>query len=138
MTPYHLGAKSLRRLQGVHPHLVAVVMLAITLSEQDFSVRCGPRTVAEQQALIESGLSWTMDSDHLPRMSTEPHKVAHAVDLYPYDRDDSEAWKSVDNCTLIAEAMFHAAEILGVSIYWGWAEWKKDAFHFGLIRKRYS
>lgn len=44
---YQLGNKSLQTLEGVHPDLVAVVKLAITLTEQDFSVGEGLRSVED-------------------------------------------------------------------------------------------
>lgn len=133
MTPYHLGNKSLRVLRGGHPHLVACVMLAIKITEQDFTVKeCG-RTLERQKQLVNSGRSWTMASDHIYRLSTEPHPVAHAVDLYAYDPNNQNAWKDFDRQFLIFQAMEHAAEQLDITgLYSGWREWGKDIYHFGL------
>jgi peptidoglycan L-alanyl-D-glutamate endopeptidase CwlK len=137
MTPYHLGKKSLRNLRGGHPHLVACVMLAITVTEQDFSVRECVRTLKRQRKLVASGASWTLDSDHIPRLSTELGPVSHAVDLYVYDPTDDNAWRDPAKQLLVVEAMEHAAETLGVELYSGMRKWGKDAFHFGLDRRRY-
>ena len=52
---YQLGKRSKDRLLGVDPRMVAVVEKAITISEQDFSVICGLRTVQEQEALVAQG-----------------------------------------------------------------------------------
>lgn len=70
--PFALGAKSKERLKGVHPDLVRVVERAIQLTEVDFTVLEGLRTVARQQQLVKSGASKTMRSRHL---------TGHAVDL---------------------------------------------------------
>jgi len=106
---YQLGNKSLQKLEGVHPDLVAVVKLAITLTEQDFSVGEGLRTVERQKKLVASGKSTTMNSRHI---------TGHAVDLFPYPV--SWDWQFFYP---IAEAMKQAAEDLGVPIRWG-GNWK--------------
>ena len=59
---YALGSRSLQTLEGVHPDLVAVVKLAITLTEQDFSVGEGIRSVERQRELLASGKTTTMNS----------------------------------------------------------------------------
>jgi peptidoglycan L-alanyl-D-glutamate endopeptidase CwlK len=45
---YSLGARSLQRLEGVHPDLVRVVKRAISLTDLDFTVLEGLRTVERQ------------------------------------------------------------------------------------------
>lgn len=72
MTGFALSAKSQARLQGVHPQLQAVVRLAITMSDVDFAVLEGLRTVERQRELLAAGASQTMRSRHL---------TGHAVDL---------------------------------------------------------
>ena len=59
---YALGSRSLQTLEVVHPDLVAVVKLAITLTEQDFSVGEGIRSVERQRELLASGKTTTMNS----------------------------------------------------------------------------
>lgn len=75
-TKYVLGARSLKRLEGVHPKLVAVVKTAISLPECpfDFTVLEGLRSKKRQEQLVASGASTTMNSRHL---------TGHAVDLAP-------------------------------------------------------
>ena len=67
-----LNKKSIDRLSGVHPDLVAVVQLAIQLSDIDFQVIEGVRSKARQLQLVEAGASKTLNSRHL---------TGHAVDL---------------------------------------------------------
>jgi peptidoglycan L-alanyl-D-glutamate endopeptidase CwlK len=109
---YKLGTRSLQKLEGVNPDLVAVVSRAIELSKQDFSVICGLRTVKEQEALVAKGASQTMKSKHLE---------GNAVDLAAYC--DGIRWE-LNLYDEIADAMLKAAKELGVTLRWG-AAWHK-------------
>lgn len=122
---YSLGKKSLLKLEGVHPDMVAVVKLAITLTEQDFSVGEGLRTVERQKKLVASGKSTTMNSRHI---------TGHAVDLFPYPV--SWDWQFFHP---IAKAMKQAAQTLDIDLEWG-GDWKSfpDGPHFQLSWKAYS
>ena len=72
---YVLGTRSKQRLTGLHPDLVAVVELAITKTDVDFTVLEGMRTRTRQRSLYTKGSSMTMNSRHL---------TGHAVDLGAY------------------------------------------------------
>lgn len=102
---YKLGSKSKAKLMGVHPELVGVVELAITLTEQDFSVIEGLRSKRRQQQLYYKGATQTMHSRHL---------TGHAVDLAPYPL--SWDWPLFYP---IADAMIEAAKELDVKLRWG-------------------
>lgn len=67
-----LGARSLSRLEGVHPDLVRVVKKAAAMSDLDFTVLEGLRTLDRQKQLMANGATRTMNSRHL---------TGHAVDL---------------------------------------------------------
>jgi peptidoglycan L-alanyl-D-glutamate endopeptidase CwlK len=69
---FKLSKRSMDRLAGVHPDLVAVVHRAISRTEVDFAVLEGLRTEARQRQLVKAGASKTMNSRHL---------TGHAVDL---------------------------------------------------------
>lgn len=116
---YRLSAKSRSKLEGVHPDLVSVVERAIEITDQDFSVGEGLRSVGRQRELVETGKSTTMNSRHL---------TGHAVDLFPYPL--SWDWKYFYP---IADAMKQAAEELNVDLDWG-GDWKSfpDGPHFQL------
>lgn len=121
---YQLGNKSLQKLEGIHPDLVAVVKLAISISSQDFSVGEGLRSVERQKKLVATGKSTTMNSRHI---------TGHAVDLFPYPV--SWDWQFFYP---IAEAMKQASKQLDVDLEWG-GDWKSfpDGPHFQLSRKAY-
>ena len=125
--PFKLGARSIERLQGVHPDLVRVVHRAITLTPVDFTVLEGLRSPERQKTLVASGASQTLNSRHI---------TGHAVDLGAWvDNQVDWSWPLY---TKIANAMKAAANELGISIVWG-GDWKtfKDGPHFELDRKVY-
>jgi peptidoglycan L-alanyl-D-glutamate endopeptidase CwlK len=122
-----LSAKSLSRLEGVHPDLVKVVHRAIENSTVDFAVLEGLRTPERQQQLVKAGASLTLKSRHL---------TGHAVDLGAIVGGQVRwDWPLYYK---ISEAMKDAAKDLKVSITWG-GDWTmfKDGPHFELNRKTY-
>lgn len=127
MSQFKLSRRSLERMQGVHPDLVKVVLLAIQLTEVDFGVTEGLRTIEKQREYVAKGASKTMKSRHL---------TGHAVDLVAYIGADVRwDWPLYGK---IADAMKRAANSLNVPIVAG-AEWVKfpDGPHFELDRKAY-
>ena len=122
---YKLGTRSLQNLSGVHPDLVAVVKLAISITEQDFTVIEGIRNINRQRELFKAGKSTTMNSRHI---------TGHAVDMVPWPVD----WEDLERFEVMSEAMKTAAEELDIPIVWG-GDWKSfyDAPHFELDRKTY-
>ena len=118
---YKLGQRSLQNLSGVHPELVAVVKRAIEITEQDFSVLEGVRSLQKQEENVAKGVSKTMNSRHL---------TGHAVDLTPYPLPKGE-WQRVW-WNEIADAMHKAADDLGVPLESGHKDWGWDSPHFQL------
>ena len=124
---YKLGPRSLMRLKDVHPDLVAVVKRAIQISEVDFTVLEGLRTIERQMALRDAGASQTMNSRHLN---------GHAVDLGAWvDGQVDWSWPLYHK---IADAMKAASQELKIPIEWG-GDWKrfKDGPHFQLPWEKY-
>ena len=116
---FKLGKTSLARLQGVDETLVNVVKRAIEISEVDFTVMEGVRTLERQRELYAQGrtapgkiVTWTMKSRHIE---------GKAVDLVPYPLD----WNDLDKFNKIKDAMFQAAKELDVNLRWG-ADWDSD------------
>lgn len=124
---FSLGPRSKARLQDVNPDLVKVVERAIKLSEVDFTVIEGVRTLDRQRKLVEAGASQTMKSRHL---------TGHAVDLAAWvDEQVDWSWPLYDK---IAAAMKQASAQVGVPIEWGgnWTSFR-DGPHFQLPWKDY-
>lgn len=121
-----LDAGSLKKLQGVHPDLVAVVTRASENGAR-FIVTSGVRTLKEQEKLFAKGATKTMKSRHL---------TGHAVDLAPLlDKKVRWDWPLF---YLLADEMFKAAKELNIQIEWG-GHWRtfKDGPHFQLPWKSY-
>lgn len=105
-----LGKRSLDKLKGVNADLVRVVKRAIEITEIDFTVIEGVRSVARQRELVKKGASKTMNSRHI---------TGHAVDIVPLV-DGKVSW-NFNYYYPLAKAMAQAATELGVNVRWGGA-----------------
>ena len=132
-----LDARSLTRLEGVHPDLIGVVKRAAEITDTPFIITEGLRTIERQKKLVAAGASQTLRSRHL---------TGHAVDVAAFvDMDESDDYTKGDNIRWdwplygrIAAIMKSAAFHLNVPIVWG-GDWVtfKDGPHFELDRKQY-
>ena len=120
---FKLSQRSLNKLDGVHPDLVAVVKRAIEITDVDFGVTYGVRTVEEQEKLVASGRSQTMKSKHL----IQDTGYSHAVDLVAYDGSDV-VWE-INVYDNICDAMARSADELEVPVKWG-AAWSEGDIRF--------
>lgn len=124
-----LDARSIRKLEGVHPDLVRVIEKAEAFGETPFIVTEGLRTPERQAALLKAGASQTSRSRHL---------TGHAVDLAALvDGEVRWDWPLYDK---LGEMVKRAARSLTppVPIEWG-GDWKtfRDGPHFQLPRTLY-
>lgn len=130
--PFTLSESSRAHLIGVHPDLIRVVQRAIEITDTDFRVIEGVRTLAKQKQLVASKASQTLKSRHLPGADG----YAHAVDLAALvDGDVRWDWPLYDR---LAQAMKNAARQVRIPIEWG-GDWPKfkDGPHFQLPWNRY-
>ncbi|HEV2557971.1 MAG TPA: M15 family metallopeptidase [Microvirga sp.] len=128
---FAFGAPSRAKFKGVHPDLVRVFERAIQLSEIDFRVTQGVRTVAEQKKLLAAGASRTMKSRHIP--STNRSGLAEAMDVVALVGGKVRwDWPLYPK---IAEAVRKASDELGIPVTWGgsWPRFR-DGPHFELTR----
>lgn len=130
MSSFQLSQRSLKRLVGVHPDLVAVVKLANERTLVDFTVIEGARTLAQQRENVAKGVSQTMASYHLPQVDG----LAHAVDLAPLV-NKAIPWNDWQAFADLAGVVKACAAELGVPVEWG-GDWKtlKDGPHFQIPR----
>lgn len=119
--------KSEERLKGLHPDLVKVVRRAAQISDLDFTVLEGMRTLERQRELVKKGASQTMNSRHL---------TGHAVDLAPLSKG-VVTWEWPLYYKL-EKIMKQAAKDVKVDIEWG-GDWKKfkDGPHWQLPFNKY-
>lgn len=122
---FRLSERSMKRLVGVHPRLVALAREAIALSPVDFMITEGLRTKARQLALLRAGASRTKHSRHL---------TGHAIDVAAMvDGQVRWDWPLYPR---IAAAFKAAAVRQGTAIVWG-GDWPRlrDGPHFELDRQ---
>ena len=122
---FRLSERSLKRLEGVHPRLVALAREAVALSPVDFMITEGLRTKDRQIALVRAGASRTKHSRHL---------TGHAIDIAAMvDGQVRWDWPLYSR---IAAAFKAAAARQGTAIVWG-GDWQtlRDGPHFELDRK---
>jgi len=122
-----LDARSEAKLQGIHPDLVRVVHKAAAMSDMDFTILEGLRTLERQKQLLAKHATTTMKSRHL---------TGHAVDIAPtIDGGIRWDWPLYYKLAPIIKA---AAVAEGVKIEWG-GDWRtfKDGPHWQLGWKEY-
>lgn len=122
---FKFSKRSLDNLQGVNGNLVDVAHKALELSEIDFVVTEGLRSIERQKQLVKDGKSKTMNSRHL---------TGHAIDVAAFV-DGAVSW-DFEHYERIADAFFKAAAELKVPIVWG-GNWKtfKDGVHFEIDKR---
>lgn len=105
---FSLSQKSIDTMNGVKDPLVNVVKRAIQISEIDFKVLEGVRTLERQKELYARKVTQTLNSKHL---------TGDAVDLGAL-KDGQITWDKQSYAT-VAKAMKQAAKELQVNIRWG-------------------
>lgn len=129
---FRLSHRSVERCRHVDPRLVACVVVALARSPVDFGLtEEQSRTVAEQKAKVDAGVSKTMNSKH---MIPAGENFSTAIDLVPFidgrfQWGDAN-WQVVSGGKIlepffdIAAAMREAALFAGFHIRWG-AVWDR-------------
>lgn len=117
---YKAGKRTMANLCGVHPDLVAAVLLAFRYTRQDFCIIDGGglRTQAQADANAAAGTG-VKNSLHL----RQPDGFGHAVDLVAW-KNNCASWE-VKLYPAIHQAMFQACDELGVLVQNG-ADWDND------------
>lgn len=123
----NLDARSIKKLEGLHPDLAKVVKRAAAITEQRFRLTEGVRTIARQRELVRKGASRTMRSRHI---------TGHAVDVVALV-GNGISWQ-FPLYIKISEAFKQAARELDIPIKWG-GDWKslRDGPHFQLTWAKY-
>jgi peptidoglycan L-alanyl-D-glutamate endopeptidase CwlK len=129
MHTFSFSERSRRNLEGLHPDLLRVAHRALALTEVDFIVTEGRRTVERQRELVRTGASKTLNSRHL---------TGHALDFMAVDPNTGKGSWAWGLYPRVASAFKTAAAELGVPITWG-GDWPKfrDGPHIELDRQRY-
>lgn len=108
------GNRSKGNLSQVHPLLVKVATLALERGSQDFTVICGHRDKAGQDAALRAKTTKVSFPN-----SAHNQLPAYAIDVIPYPFTNWEDPEMLKGWKRIADAMFAAAKDLNVQIRWG-------------------
>jgi len=127
MSKFVFGKNSLKNREGVHPDLIRVDDLAITLTLVDFGhgEYSGLRTAEDQNHLHKKGVSPNCDGFKVKSL----HQSGRALDFHAHV-EGRGSWKE-DHLTMVACAYFQAASILGIKIKWG-GLWKGGKTRHGI------
>lgn len=106
MSNVKLSKRSLDRLVGVNPYLVAVFKKACESMPFDITVLEGLRTAERQAELLKQGAT---------KVEVSRHMSGNAIDIAPYPID----WNDTERFKIVAHHMFAAAKELGIVIRWG-------------------
>ena len=129
MTAFAFSSRSLRNLEGLHPDLIRAARRALELTEVDFIVIEGRRTLERQRELVKTGASRTLDSRHL---------TGHALDFLAIDPATGRGAWTWALYPRVAAAFKAAAAELDVPLVWGGDGPRlKDGGHIELDRARY-
>lgn len=112
MSNVKLSKRSLDRLVGVNPSLVAVFKKACESMPFDITVLEGLRTAERQAELLKQGAT---------KVQVSRHMSGNAIDIAPYPID----WNDTERFKIVAHHMFAAAKELGIVIRWG-GNWSRQ------------
>lgn len=130
--------KSLERMAGLHPVLMAILFEALEGSPYDFGVASGVRTTEQQKALYAKGRTVpgkiVTNCDGVKKKSNHQAKAdgyGYAVDLYGWD--GKALWDKA-SLSAIAGHIKEAAQKYPCKLQWG-GDWKsfKDYPHIELV-----
>lgn len=111
---FSFGKRSHEKLDGIHPDLYQLCLLAIASSEVDFAILEGFRSPDRQRDLVAAGASKTQQSKHL---------IGHAVDVGAVVPGGiSWDWHHYPR---IARAFQIASRELAIHVVWG-AVWDRQ------------
>jgi peptidoglycan L-alanyl-D-glutamate endopeptidase CwlK len=124
---YKFSQVSLDNLKGVHPALVMLCQNVIGISQIDFRVVDGLRTLAQQKVNIAKGVSQTLNSLHLKQKDG----YGHAIDFVVWRGGPD--WFAIKDFKIIGSLFKQQAKIQKLNLTYG-GDWKtlKDYGHIQL------
>lgn len=127
----NFGKQSLNSMKGVHPYLIAVMVVAIKNTPIDFTITDGGRTDKAQYDLWLKGRDKNgniidkskvvTNADGIKGKSNHQMKedgFYHAVDLYAYLKGKVQ-FNDTKSLVIIAEHILNTAKDMGINIKWG-------------------
>lgn len=114
-----ISAKTEKKLEGVHPALVAIYKDAAGTLPFRTTISEGVRSSARQAELYAKGR--TTPGPQVTWVKTSRHQIGkdgfgHAIDVVPLDPDGSIPWNDLPKFQVLARAMLAAAKRAGIEI----------------------
>lgn len=123
---YKLSRTSLDRLQTCHEDLQMIILVALSVSQVDFGVAEGHRSVEVQQDYYEQGKSRI---DGITRLSKHNLRPSMAVDIYGFVNGrsvwDKETMSYVAGVIMGVAAMLYRGGEVSHLVRWG-GNWDMD------------
>tara|TARA_R100001015_G_C4625088_1_gene183477 strand:+ start:992 stop:1429 length:438 start_codon:yes stop_codon:yes gene_type:complete len=120
-----LGRRSMKRLEGVDPRLVAVLQKVVKY--YDITVIEGLRSQERQNKLVKQGKSKTKFGKHCQGL---------AVDIAPYDfRTRKIDWSNRDDWHMLGGFVLGVSAMMGVNIRWG-GDWSSPSLDIDVMMGR--
>lgn len=134
MKEHRFGRRSLSNLSECHPKLIAFAFNMLAASPWDLGIHDGGRTLEEQQENIDNGVSWTLSSDHIPRIPTDYDSkvaVSHAFDYHIIVAGEAQ-WDEDMYVHMASNILVPVAKTMGLTLDLG-AYWQRvDGPHVAL------
>lgn len=131
----NFGQRSRANMAGMHPDLIKVFEIAITITKQDFGfTERQVRDLSYQQTLVNRGVSKTLKSNHLEQKDLTgktQNMYGHAGDAVPWDGTKFVwEWPRIFH---VASAFATAAKQINLldKVCWGGVWDKPMSFYFG-------
>lgn len=131
---YKLGRRSRENLTWLPPEFAEVFYRAIKRTPYDFGIYETIRTPEQQRENIKNGVSWTMDSRHLP----DKDGIVYAADFKIIHNGKTQwGWEYYYR---VAPVILEAGAVLGIPIEWGgnWKRGRADGPHIQLNEALYK
>lgn len=112
---FKLSARSQSKLEGVNEPLVRLVNRALEISDADFAVIEGLRSIEKQKENVRNGVSQTMKSKHL---------TGDAIDILPSSIKPGMKWE-LHHFKPVLDSFYRASVELGIPLRFG-INWKSD------------
>lgn len=124
---YRFSKRSKGNLVGLHPEIGFMFTEAIKITEMDFMLFEGVRTMKRQRYLYATGASKTLDSYHLYGL---------AGDAVPTP-NGKLTWKE-EYFPPMVKAIKQVIKTHGLEVQWGYDLWKWDKAHFQMSGFKHS
>lgn len=104
---YNFSEASLKKLETCHIDLQKIMKLAISISDIDFGIAEGHRSIEDQQKYFKEGKS---KIDGITKLSKHNYTPSLAVDIFPFF--DGEVQWEVSHSTYLAGLIHGVSEML--------------------------